>query len=408
MNLLFLAPQLPYPPRQGTALRNWGLIRHLSQRHTITLLTFTDEAASAIPPELTAVCARVRAVPVPRRTRAERLRALFSPHADLARRLWSPAFSRQLADTVRAASFDLVQIEGLEMAPYLAAIPPGPRRLYDAHNVEHMLQRRAARVDLARPARWPAALYSWLQWPRLKQLEAWTCRQVDAVTCVSAEDAASLRALVPGLEPCVIPNGIDVAGYASFLAPAPPPDDARPAAVIFTGKMDYRPNIDAVLWFAASVWPRVRAAQPQARFMIVGQKPTPAVQALDGRDGITVTGAVDDVRPLMAQAAVFVAPLRMGGGTRLKLLEAMALARPVVSTTLGAEGFPVQAGRELLLADAPADFARAVLRLLTDPAEARRLGLAGRDFVQGRYDWSALLPNLEAVYRRLRAPAGAG
>jgi glycosyltransferase involved in cell wall biosynthesis len=166
--------------------------------------------------------------------------------------------------------------------------------------------------------------------------------------------------------------------------------------------MDFRPNVDAALWFVREILPRIRATRPEVQFVIVGQKPVERLLRLNGQNGVVVTGAVEDVRPFIAGAAVYVAPLRMGGGTRFKLLEAMALARPIVSTTLGAEGFAVASGRELLLADSPADFAAAVLSLLADPARAATLGQAGRAFVQTRYDWSAIIPKLEAVYEERR------
>jgi glycosyltransferase involved in cell wall biosynthesis len=166
--------------------------------------------------------------------------------------------------------------------------------------------------------------------------------------------------------------------------------------------MDYRPNVDAALWFAEDILPRIRAARPEVQFVVVGQKPAERLQKLNGQNGVVVTGAVEDVRPFIAEAAVYVAPLRMGGGTRFKLLEAMALARPIVSTTTGAEGFSVASGRELILADTPADFAAAVLSLLEDPAHAAALGQAGRAFVQARFDWGMIIPKLEAVYEELR------
>jgi sugar transferase (PEP-CTERM/EpsH1 system associated) len=397
LNLLFLTPQLPHPPRQGTAIRNWGLIRHLAERHTIVLLSFR-EAGQHVTPELEAACRRVVTVPAPHRSRADRLGTLLTPHADLARRLWSPEFARTLAKAVQDGPADIVHIEGLEMAPYLAALMSGPRlrTLYDAHNAEHLLQRRALHTDLRQPARWPAALYSALQLPRLRRFEAETVRRASAVTCVSAEDASALRALAPQCQPIVVPNGIDLADYA--VAAAPRANGAP--RLVFTGKMDYRPNVDAALWFTDQIWPRVHARWPSAQFVIVGQKPAPRVEALRRRDGVAVTGAVEDVRPYIAGATVYVAPLRMGGGTRFKLLEAMALARPIVSTRLGAEGFAAEDGRELRLADTPEDFAQAVVMLLNNPEEAERLGQAGRAFVRAHYDWATITPRLEAVYVR--------
>ncbi len=410
MNILFLTPQLPFPPRQGTAIRNWGLIQHLAARHTITLLSFAETSQSANTPELRAACRRIVVVPAPRRSRGDRLRTLLSPHPDLARRMWSPDFARALTNLLRESAFDIVHVEGLEMATYLpltrganrASPAPELHRLYDAHNAETVLQRRAFATDLRQPARWAGALYSWIQIPRIGEFEAHACRAADGVICVSEADALALRQLVPTLQPIVIPNGINVEDYTLRDIP----DDtgrAATATLVFTGKMDFRPNVDAALWFAGEIWPRIRAAWPEAQWMIVGQKPVERLLRLNGQNGLVITGAVEDVRPFIAGAAVYVAPVRMGGGTRFKLLEAMALARPIVSTTLGAEGFAVAAGRELLLADSPADFAAAVISLLADPARAATLGQAGRAFVQARYDWSAIVPKLERVYESRRA-----
>jgi sugar transferase (PEP-CTERM/EpsH1 system associated) len=411
VKLLFLTPQLPYPPRQGTALRNWGLIKHLARGHDITLLSFVEADQSTEWPKLHAAC-RLLAVPAPRRASADRLRTLFSSTADLARRLWSPEFLRALTKLVREVSFDVIQVEGLEMAPYLfplRRLALRSKRIYDAHNAETLIQLRALAADLRRPARWPAALYSWIQIPRLKHFETQTCRSAEAVTCVSEADAEALRQLMPALNPAIVPNGIDVEKYI-LLPPHAPSRTAYASPVpmghptlVFTGKMDYRPNVDAALWFARDILPRIHAARPEVQFLIVGQKPTASVRELGKQNGIIVTGAVDDARPLIAEAGVYVAPLRMGGGTRFKLLEAMALARPVVSTPLGAEGFRVRSGQELLLADSPSALAEAVLALLADPDRASALGKAGRSFVEKSYDWSVIIPKLEAVYERSRS-----
>jgi polysaccharide biosynthesis protein PslH len=219
------------------------------------------------------------------------------------------------------------------------------------------------------------------------------------VLCVSEPDAAALRALVPAREPTVVPNGLDVDDFARIGDQAT--DGA--ARLVFTGTMDFRPNADAVEWFARDVLPRIRSVRPDAELVAVGQRPGPRLWRRHGRDGITITGAVDDVRPFLARASVVVAPLRFGSGTRVKLLEAMACARPIVATTLAAEGLAVRDGRELLLADGPEPFARAVLALLADPARARRLGRAGHALVRARHDWTAIAPRLLAVYEGVTA-----
>ena len=398
-SLLFLTPQLPYPPRQGTAIRNWGLIRHLSQRHAVSLISFADDQQPPKPEALRAACQPLITLPVPSRTRADRLRTLLAGQADLVRRMWDPAFAQAITQLLAVSRFDAIHIEGLEMAAYLSTILAAASRariIYDAHNAEHVLQRRAFQADLRQWRRWPAALYSRLQTPRLARLEAAVCRVVDEVVCVSGEDGRALQRLAPGLSPLVVPNGIDLAEYA---APGPRPSEIGDGteAIVFTGKMDYRPNVDAALWFADQILPAIRRARPAACFLVVGQKPAPALLARHGRGGVIVTGAVEEARPYIGHAAVYAAPLRMGGGTRFKLLEAMALARPIVSTTLGAEGFDVKSGREMVLADTAPDFAAGVCALLEDAARARGLAEAGRLFVQG-YDWSRLVPRLEALY----------
>lgn len=400
MNLLFLAPQLPYPPHQGTAIRNWGLIRHLAAHHTVALACFAEGEAAKLPAPLAHACQRVVVVPRPVRGAGRRLAALLRGTADLADRLWSPAMAAALRGLLGEWTPNIIQIEGLEMAPYLATLRaacPSARVVYDAHNAEYLIQRRAWESDRRVLRRWPAAAYSAIQTPRLAKYEAAIARTADAITCVSAEDAAALRALDPTLAPVVVANGIELSAYE------PPTLPSAGVRLVLTGKMDYRPNVDAAVWFAQAIWPQIRAAQPAAEFHIVGQQPNQAVQRLAALPGVVVTGAVPDIRPHLAGATVYVAPLRMGGGTRFKLLEAFALARPVVATRIGAEGFAVEDGRELLLADTADDFASAVLRLLADPAQAARLGAAGRAFVSASYDWGQIVPRLEAVYARLAA-----
>jgi sugar transferase (PEP-CTERM/EpsH1 system associated) len=390
MNLLFLAPQLPYPPRQGTAIRNWGLIKSLSARHTISLLTFAgpdnDPAA-----ELSAACQRIETVAPPRRSRAGRLVSMVtSPLPDLAHRLRSAAFTDRLAGMLAQATYQAIVIEGLELAGLVTA-GPSIRTIFDAHNCETLLQRRAFQSDRRRPVRWPAALYSWIQSRRLARYEAAICRRASHVTCVSAEDGQALSQLAPGLKPVVLPNGIFLNDYDARQFPGP---DPSAPAIVFTGKMDYRPNVDAVLWFADAIFPVILRSLPRAHFVIVGQQPVTAISRLAGRRGITVTGGVPDARPYIAAAAVYVAPLRMGGGTRFKLLEAMALGRPIVSTRLGAEGFDVRDGRDLCLADEGSAFAAAVLNTLEERSRAAALGAAGREFARS-YDWSRIVPVLE-------------
>jgi glycosyltransferase involved in cell wall biosynthesis len=221
----------------------------------------------------------------------------------------------------------------------------------------------------------------------------------DAVVAVSRADATALRRVGTPRRLTVVPNGVDTAALPLREG------DGDGRSVLFTGTMDYRPNVDAVTWFVETVWPRVRSRRPDARFEIVGRAPRPAVRALGAVEGVEVVGEVPAVEPYFRRAMAYVAPLRIGGGSRLKLLEAFAYGTPVVTTSLGAEGIDMTADRDALVVDAPDAFADALVGLLTDPARARALALAGRRLVEERYDWQALAPRLEQLYEELAGAA---
>ncbi len=397
MRILLLTPQLPYPPHQGTSLRNFNLIAQLARRHQISLLSFLDADQSlAEAGPLSDICEWVDSVPVPQRTPGMRLRQMLTTRLpDMAWRLWSPVYQERLSRRLAESSYDVVQIEAIELAPYLPpveAIRPRPLIVFDDHNCEWLLQKRACLTDARIVRRWPMALYSLVQWQRLKRYEAGTCRRVDAVVAASDADRQAINAVAPEVSVSVVPNGVDLDEYAHYRGPAERFD------MVFTGKMDFRPNVDAMLWFCDEVLPLVRRARPEVTLAIVGQRPHPRLVRLRQEPGVTLTGRVPDVRPYIAGGAVYVAPLRVGGGTRLKLMQAMAMGSAIVATSLGAEGFPFEPGRHLLLADTPGDFADAVLTLLDGAARRAELGAAARAFVESGYGWDALVPQLEALY----------
>jgi len=218
---------------------------------------------------------------------------------------------------------------------------------------------------------------------------------VDVVAAVSDRDADALRRIVPGLEVHVIPNGVDLAYYALGTVDGFLP----PNSLVFTGTMDFRPNVDAVLWFADRVLPLIRQCLPDVQFYIVGQRPHARLQRLRTHAGVVITGHVPDQRPYIGGATVYVIPLRSGGGTRLKVLEAMAMRRPIVSTSMGCDGFPIAPGREAIIADDPASFAHRTVELLRDATRRAELGQAGYDLAKAHYDWDMIVPLLEETYR---------
>jgi glycosyltransferase involved in cell wall biosynthesis len=416
MKLLLLTPQLPYPPQQGTSLRNYHIIRGLAGEHEITLLSFLEEGQTATSATLSAgepaqiaplidLCKRIETVPLPSRSPGKRLRQLLTTRQpDMAHRLYSPAFNGRLQHLLTKTHFDIVQIEGIELARMIEIIrqaSPKTKVVFDNHNAETELQRRNMLTDLRQPRRWLAAAYSWVQARRLASFERWACEQADWVTAVSQTDQQHLQSLIsqsPNLPISVIPNCIDTTLYQDLTALG----DLSGLSydLVFSGKMDYRPNVDAVLWFADAVWPGIKAARPSTTWAIVGQKPHPRLDHLREWEGITVTGWVADVRPYLAGARVFIMPFRVGSGTRLKLIEAMAAGKAIVSTRIGAEGFAVADGRELVLADGAGEMGTAVLHLLQNPAERARLGQAARQFAAA-YDWRVVIPQFNEVYRLL-------
>lgn len=411
MKILFLTPQLPYPPRQGTTIRNDGLIRHLAERHTIDLLTFViPEQEPDHNSPLYHACRRIAYLPQPVRSARQRaIDTLRSPFPDMALRLESPAM-HTLVQSWLADGYDLVQVEGIEMAQYgfhaLAHQSAGTQRpylIFDDHNCEYLLQQRNALTDLRHPKRWPAAAYSLIQWQKLRRYERQICQRADAVLAVSPVDQAALQRLAPDTTIAMIANGINIDQANSTPATHHPPP-ATPT-LLFTGKMDYRPNVDAVLWFADEVLPSILLKAPEVRFQIVGMNPHPRLDRLRDTPAIEITGAVESVVPYFAAATVYVVPLRVGGGTRFKVLDAMLHHKAIVSTTLGVEGLGVSDGQELLLADTPVTFAAAVLRLLEDANNAgwlsKQLGVNANHFVKQHYSWEAIIPRLESVYQQL-------
>lgn len=407
MNILYLSAQLPEPPHAGGALRVNGLLRGVhAAGHRVHLMAFaTPDQNAAARAALARYCTRVIALPPPARTLTARLRdLLLTRRADMQRRFYSDAFATRLADLLQAETFDVIQFESLEMTAYLPLVAqhqPDTPLIYDSFNAEYDLQRSIFAAEW-RGGRWSfkrlaAAGYSLVQWRRLVAYERDVLRRVAHTVAVSEADAVAFRRLAPGCPVTVVPNGINVADYATCDAP----HDLGPAALVLTGSMNYRPNIDAATWFAHDVWPLVHAAEPDTRFVIVGSDPHPRVAALAAQDGITVTGRVPDVLPYLHGATVFVVPLRMGSGTRLKLLQALAAQRAVVTTSLGAQGVDVQDGVHLRRADTATEFAAAAIDLLRDPARRQQLGRTGANYVRARFDWPVLVPRLLAIYAAL-------
>lgn len=421
MNILILSPYPPYPPFGGGTMRVYQLLRGLAQRHAVTCLTFApDRAAEQALAPLRTIC-RVLTVPGPApRSLARRAWAtLASPLPDMALRNADAAYTTALRGLLATTHFEIIQAESIEMAGYLlharhaALHPPNSNRkspnaklVLDQFNAEYVIQKRAFLTDARRPRRWHAAGYSLAQWFKLARYEAYVARRCDAVLAVSDDDRQLLGRLAPAVPINSVPNGVDTAVFsrAALRHERAGALEFGPATLVFSGTLDYRPNIDALSWFTREVLPLLHARRPDLRLLAVGRRPAPALQALAQAGQLVLTGEVADARPFIAGAGVYIVPMRIGGGVRLKLLEALSLEAAVVSTPMGAEGLAgLRDGTHCLLADQPAGFAAALLRLLDDPALAHRLGADGRVLVRTGYDWSAIVPRLEALYAQLIA-----
>jgi sugar transferase (PEP-CTERM/EpsH1 system associated) len=382
--LLFLAHRVPFPPDRGDKIRGFNMLRHLARRHRIHLLAFADEACDRNPPavfrDLLASCT---IVPRIKANALAAIQALASGRPVSLAAFDHPAMHRAVATTV-AEGIDAVHCFSGQMAQYL---PPGVPAVMDFADVDS-----AKFQQLATGSRQPIA---WLLRREARLLAAYeraVAARVSASLFVTDAEAALFRDGGATGTILTVENGID-SGYFDPDAAFATVHEAGPL-VVFTGQMDYRPNIDAVTRFARDVMPQIRAVRPEARFAIVGRAPTAAVRALAG-PGVIVTGTVDDVRGWLAAAAVCVAPLELARGVQNKILEAMAMARPIVASAPAAEGI-VHAGTIEVASVADAQ-ARAVLGLLSDPVSAAAMGKAARAQILGRYDWSARLAVLDAL-----------
>ena len=401
LRILLLSPWMPWPPHDGGRIRILNTLRYLSQRHQVTLVAPSRNQRDADRvSDLQDLCEDVVTAELPNSGRAivgRMLRGAFQRRALIQSIHYGPALAAQIRQLTADRAYDIVQIEFSWFTPYLRALHEGcrARTVLTMHNVESLRFARELRSTTTGGRRLA------LSWDQLfaGAWEQQAVRGIDAVAVVSETERRWVEQVAPGTLVTVAPNGVDTDHFQPVASPGN-------GSVVFTGAMDYPPNIDAILWFCREVWPIVRRRAPALRLEVVGRSPDARVRALNGEAGIRVTGEVADVRILLAQASAVVVPLRAGAGTRLKILEAMAMARPVISTRLGAEGLDVADGSDILLADTPGDFADAVESVVQSPAVADRLGEAGRRLTVAQYDWKHCLRPLETLYERLLEPEG--
>jgi glycosyltransferase involved in cell wall biosynthesis len=377
-----------------------GLLTNLARRHEVTAVTLIDpgDDAELCGRAMREHCSEVILVPNPNgraglSKRMLQLRSIGSLHSYERHVCTVPALQKALDHLMSQRPFDIVNLEFPYLAHYrLRQSPPGsppPPVVLDAHDIAYEIVRQVARGGVSLGRR----LYASVNWRKLRRDELAAFREANGVYTCSAADQRRVLSDVPSARTVVIPNAADVEHYQP--RPSDPPSDGR--TVVFFGLLSTYPNTDAVHFFLREIWPLIAAARPDARFKIIGARPPPWLRAFAGPQ-VEITGLVEDLRPHLASAAVLVVPLRLGSGTRLKIVEGMAMGKAIVSTTLGAEGIDVVPGRDILLADEPAAFAASTLRLLSEPALAATLGRSGRRLAVERYSWSAAAQALERFY----------
>jgi glycosyltransferase involved in cell wall biosynthesis len=373
----------------------------------VTVLALADDRPESVEAVEQLRTAGIDVQPVPRRARPRLLTATRAWRTG--RSLYRTAFeSAELAaalDTrLNRETFDIVQCEFSYMGLYATSRTQSGRAQWvlDAHNVEFRVNETLARTTEGLAGlvyRRYAEREGRLR--RAEEIEA--CRRMDRVFAVSTTDRDILRTAVPDLVVDVVPNGVDLERFV----PSRVPESHRRPGAVFVGKMDYRPNVDAVRWFCREILPLVQSRVPGFTFTICGAHPVRHVLELAAVEGVRVTGRVPDTRPYLDDAAISVIPLRAGSGTRLKMLEAMAMARPVVSTQIGAEGLDVVPGVHFVAADSAVEFAARIVELLERPDERERFGRAGRRLAESSFGWPAVVSRVERAYEELVASSTA-
>jgi len=402
MRILWLNSGLLLPLDKGGKLRTWHLLRHLSRRHDISYLSFSEPSQNAADIHgMGEVASEVVTIP-----RTDPPKGTVRFYTDAARYLLDPApyavakyragtYRDALERLVRDRRFDAVVCDFLPPIVNLPAALPCPAILF-THNVEAEIWRRHTENATNPVTRFLLGE----QWRRMLRFERAALERFDLVLCVSDADRHTFGRLYPDALKApahVVKTGVDTDYFAPMTARA-----SRPAHLVFTGSMDWLPNEDGMQYFVREILPRIRQVEPQTTLSIIGRAPTPAVKRLAELPGIEVTGRVDDVRPHIADGSVYIVPLRIGGGTRLKIFEAMSMAKAVVSTTVGAEGLPVTHGHDIVIADEPARFAQTVVHLIRDAELRGRIETEARRLVVDRYDWSAVAEDFEDALTRLQ------
>ncbi|HGJ64687.1 TPA: glycosyltransferase [bacterium] len=396
LNILFISATIPYPTIDGGRIRVQSLINNLCQSNKVTFLTFIasskDEDGidklrnSGI--EVIGVKwnynKRLSNFPV-------LLYQIINGKPLTVAKYYSPKMLKEIKILLNERHFDVIHFEMLHTGQYLLSLSKShhAKTILDQQNIDSLIWQRLLETE-HNPIKKLA--YYW-QYRSFSNFERKICPDFDTCVCVSEEDRKRLFQICPKANTDIAPNGVDLEYFV------PSEKEEKDNILVFTGSMDWQPNEDAVLFFCEHIFPLIKAEIPEIEFYIVGSKPTEKVMKLNNIEGVIVTGFVDDVRSYISNSTVYIVPLRIGGGTRLKILQAFAMSKAVVSTSIGCEGIDVNDGQNILISDEPRQFAENVIKLLKDKQLRCKLGENGRKLVQQKYDWKAIAKKLESIYR---------
>jgi len=394
MKILWVKAGGLVPPDTGGKIRSYNILRQLAKHHAVTFFTFYAAHENDAHAELSRIFERAIQIPLdlpPAKSAGELLNYaahLFSREPYNLTKYCRPVVRKKLHALLQEETYDVVLCDFLMAAGVIPWDWPGPKVLF-THNVEAVIWQR--HFEMARNPLWKAI--SWREWKAMEAAERRYLRKADQVLTVSENDREVFARFLDPRKLTVIPTGADT----EFFQPSSG-ETETPNSLVFTGSMDWLPNEDGILYFADEIFPLIRRHVPDVTLSIVGRKPSRRVKDLASRvPNIQVTGWVEDVRPYLAKGAVCIVPLRIGGGTRLKIFEAMSMAKAVVSTSIGAEGLPVKNGEHILLADDPASFAETTLQLLGNASQRAQIGHAARQLVEENYSWSTVSADFAQV-----------
>lgn len=396
MKILWVKAGGLLPLDSGGRIRSYNLVRELAKRHRLTFFGFHAQQDDAAHAELNQICENVKCFPLDlpqARSFAEfrqYLAGIASSQPHSIRKYFRPQVAKELRTLAEKERYDVIVSDFVFAASVIPWDVPTPKVLF-THNVEATIWRRHYQV--ASNPLWK--LLSWREWRLMEAAENRYLKKAELVIAVSQADRDVFARIIPAEKLSVIPTGVDI----DYFQPQQEAEEAN--TLVFTGSMDWLPNEDGIFYFVQEILPLILQRIPAVKLIVVGRKPSRRMQAFAASNPqIHLTGWVEDVRPYLAKGAVCIVPLRIGSGTRLKIFEAMSMAKPVVSTTIGAEGLPVTSGADVYLADSPEDFANSAVMLLQDESLRHRLAAAARGLVENKFSWSSVATEFEACLAR--------